>query len=65
MLVPSAAFIAQLSFAKIPDRKYFINLAPATPLKYWQMVLKTSEFLAEEFSACVAISNTEHIKLIE
>jgi hypothetical protein len=65
MLVPSAAFIAQLSFAKIPDRKDFINLTPATRLKYWQMVLKASECLADEFSACVARSNTEHIKLIE
>jgi len=65
MLVPSAAFIAQLSFAKIPDRKDFINLAPATRLKYWQRVLKASECLADEFSVCVARSNTEHIKLIE
>ncbi|MFT6918420.1 MAG: hypothetical protein ACJA2G_001034 [Cognaticolwellia sp.] len=65
MLVPSAAFIAQLPFAKIPDRKDFINLAPKTRLKYWQKVLKASECLADEFSAYVARPSTERIKLIE
>jgi len=63
--MPSAAFVAQLPFAKIPDRKDFINLAPATRLKYWQKVLKASECLADEFSACVARPTTESIKLIE
>ena len=64
MLVPSKAFIEQLPFSKIPDRKDFIDLDATTRLKYWQTVLKESERLAEEFSKIVSSSDTKNIKLI-
>jgi len=65
MLVPSQEFIARLPFAKIPDRKDFIDLDATTRLKYWQTVLRESDWLADEFSTCVSTSNTNNIKLID
>lgn len=65
MLVPSQEFIARLPFAKIPDRKDFIDLDATTRLQYWQTVLKESECLADEFSQRVSTSNSKNIKPIE
>lgn len=64
MLVPSAEFIARLPYGKIPDRKDFIDLDPSTRLKYWEIVLKESECLADEFSQRVTTANIKDIKPI-
>jgi hypothetical protein len=62
ILVPSEKFIAQLPFAKIPDRKDFTELDAPTRLKYWQTVLKESERLADSFAHIIDSGDTSVIK---
>ncbi|MEC8373978.1 MAG: patatin-like phospholipase family protein [Pseudomonadota bacterium] len=49
MLVPSASFVANLPYSKIPDRKDFEVLDASTRIKYWQTVLKETDRLGEYF----------------
>ncbi len=50
LLTPSAEFVAQLPYGKIPDRKDFEHLDFASRQKYWAQVLSESEQLAAEFA---------------
>ena len=49
MLYPSDAFVAGLPGGKIPERKNFTAMSDAERLKYWHIVVRESERLAEEF----------------
>ena len=53
MLVPSASFVANLPYSKIPDRKDFEVLDAKTRIKYWQTVLKETDRLGEYFMRAV------------
>lgn len=53
MLVPSASFVANLPYSKIPDRKDFEVLDADTRIKYWQTVLKETDRLGEYFMGAV------------
>jgi len=53
MLVPSASFVANLPYSKIPDRKDFEVLDANTRIKYWQTVLKETDRLGEYFMKAV------------
>ncbi|BFT30682.1 hypothetical protein D210916BOD24_18580 [Alteromonas sp. D210916BOD_24] len=54
MLVPSASFVANLPYGKIPDRKDFEVLDANTRIKYWQTVLKETDRLGEYFMRAVS-----------
>lgn len=56
MLVPSASFVANLPYGKIPDRKDFEVLDANTRIKYWQTVLSETDRLGEYFMKSVADS---------
>ncbi|GGW76185.1 patatin-like phospholipase family protein [Alteromonas halophila] len=49
MLVPSAEFIAQLPYGKIPDRKDFETMDAPQRIKYWKTVLSESDRLGDFF----------------
>jgi hypothetical protein len=53
LLCPSEAFIAELPFAKIPDRNDFRRLGPDERVHYWEQCVARSSALAEEFSELV------------
>jgi|TARA_A200000113_G_scaffold68513_3_gene59793 hypothetical protein len=53
MLVPSASFVANLPYSKIPDRKDFEVLDAKTRIQYWQTVLKETDRLGEYFMRAV------------
>ncbi|MBV1901010.1 MAG: hypothetical protein KUG56_04990 [Kordiimonadaceae bacterium] len=53
MLAPSDAFVAGLPGGKIPDRQDFARMSDEDRLKYWTIVTRESEKLAEEFSMCL------------
>jgi len=54
MLVPSASFVANLPYSKIPDRKDFEVLDADTRIKYWQTVLQETDRLGEYFMRAVS-----------
>jgi len=49
LLAPSDSFVQGLPYGKIPDRGDFKSMGYATRLNYWQIVMKESERLADEF----------------
>jgi len=49
MLVPSQEFVANLPYAKIPDRKDFEDMPAEQRIKYWLETIKQSDRLAEAF----------------
>lgn len=53
LLSPSREFVASLPYGKIPDRNDFKRLGAVERLRYWQIVLRESERLADEFRALV------------
>lgn len=53
LLTPSREFVASLPYGKISDRKDFERLNAVERLQYWQIVLKESERLADEFQELV------------
>lgn len=53
VLAPSAEFVSQLPYGKIPDRKDFETMDYATRNAYWQTVLTQSLSLADEFATMV------------
>ena len=53
MLVPSRAFVNNLPFKKIPDRKDFTDMPAEKRIPYWQQVLGETERLAEAFAEVV------------
>jgi len=48
LMYPSKAFLAQLPFGKIPDRRDFRSLTPAARIHYWETCIRDSGRLAEE-----------------
>jgi hypothetical protein len=54
MLVPSADFIAQLPYGKIPCRKDFVNLSNEERETYWQTVLTATDDLVHELAAALS-----------
>jgi len=53
MLAPSDEFVQSLPGRKIPDRRNFTDMSDEERLSYWTIVIRESERLAEEFSACL------------
>lgn len=53
LLCPSAAFIADLPRAKIPDRNDFTRLEEHERIAYWQECVERSRALAEEFAELI------------
>lgn len=53
LLTPSAEFVADLSYGKIPDRSDFQNLDYDSRVAYWQEVLDKSKIMADEFAQLV------------
>ncbi|MCE9685761.1 alpha/beta hydrolase [Shewanella sp. AS16] len=53
ILTPSAAFIASLPFAKIPDREDFKTLDTESRMAYWRQAAAMSERLAEELDQII------------
>ncbi len=53
LVVPSAEFVAQLPYGKIPDRTDFETLDYSSRVAYWSAVLEQSKRLAEDFAALV------------
>lgn len=49
ILAPSDEFVATLPYARIPDRKNFIEMEDSERLPYWRQVVDMSYRLAEEF----------------
>ncbi len=50
LVSPSAAFVANLPNAKIPDRTDFVNYTPAERISAWRTCVKACEQLADEFN---------------
>jgi len=57
MLCPSRAFLDQLPFKKIPDRRDFGKMPEAERVRYWQHCVAESQRLADEFAALVTGHN--------
>ena len=53
MLCPSRAFLDQLPFKKIPDRRDFGKMPEAERVRYWQHCVAESQRLADELAALV------------
>lgn len=53
MVVPSREFVAGLPYAKIPDRGDFQTMEYSARVEYWQVVLRESARMADEFAALV------------
>ena len=49
LISPSAEFVAQLPFGKIPDRTDFVKLSPNERIAAWRQCVKACEQLADEF----------------
>ncbi|MGJ8681757.1 patatin-like phospholipase family protein [Paraglaciecola sp.] len=49
LVVPSAKFVANLPYSKIPDRKDFETMPADQRIRYWQQVISQSEQLGEYF----------------
>ncbi|KXI28792.1 patatin-like phospholipase family protein [Paraglaciecola hydrolytica] len=64
MLVPSAAFISSLPYAKIPDREDFTAMAAPERIKYWKTVLAETDRLAEAFANFVHKQDLSLIKAL-
>jgi len=62
LLVPSRAFIENLPYSKIPDRKDFTEMDACTRIKYWKTVFQETERLAEAFHNLVENQAIETIK---
>jgi len=57
LLCPSDAMVADLPYAKIPDRRDFTRLSHEERVRYWQSCVERNKALAEEFSALVSGSD--------
>jgi Patatin-like phospholipase len=53
LIAPSAEFVEQLPYGKIPDRTDFETLDYQSRIKYWREVLDRSKQLADEFARLV------------
>jgi hypothetical protein len=53
MLVPSAEFVSELPYKKIPDREDFTKMEAPQRIKYWKTVLSETEKLADYFAKIV------------
>jgi len=62
LMVPSRAFVENLPFGKIPDRKDFTTMEPDVRIKYWKTVFQETERLAEAFHQLVDKQTIEKIK---
>lgn len=49
MIVPSASFVENLPYQKIPDRKDFETMRPQQRIPYWETVISESDRLGEYF----------------
>ncbi|WP_220359317.1 hypothetical protein [Alkalilimnicola ehrlichii] len=47
LIAPSAEFVQQLPYGKIPDRKDFYRFTDDERIRYWRAVAKVSERLGE------------------
>lgn len=66
VLAPSAAFVASLPFAKIPDREDFLRIPEAERLAAWRIVLARSRELGEAFAELVASGRIrEHVRPLQ
>lgn len=63
LVAPSAAFVRNLQYGKIPDRKDFKTLDYSARRQYWQRVLKESRRLADDFAELV--ENGRGLELIQ
>ncbi len=54
LISPSAAFVAKLPNAKIPDRGDFLNYTPTERAKAWTTCVAACEELADEFNEVMA-----------
>lgn len=54
LVTPSAEFIAQLPYGRIPDRNDFVNLDAEARLRYWRKVLAATQRLADDFHDLVS-----------
>ena len=54
LVSPSAAFVAKLPNAKIPDRSDFLNYTPEDRARAWTMCVAACEELADEFNEVMA-----------
>ncbi|WP_028772750.1 patatin-like phospholipase family protein [Shewanella waksmanii] len=57
VLAPSQGFIDSLPYGKLPDREDFSRLSSDERIQYWQMALKMSQQLADEFAEVVVKGN--------
>jgi len=49
LVSPSAEFVARLPYAKIPDRRDFVNFEPAERERTWRTVVDMCDEIADEF----------------
>jgi len=56
LIAPSADFVSQLPFGKIPDRTDFQKLDHSSRLQYWEQALDQSRHIADEFAELVESS---------
>lgn len=57
LVAPSNDFVANLPYAKIPDRKDFETMDAEQRIKYWRTVIDQSNRLADEFLNVIAKQN--------
>ena len=48
---PSQEFVSRLPYAKIPDRRDFLNFEPGARVRAWRTVVDMCDELADEFHA--------------
>ena len=49
LVSPSPEFVTRLPYAKIPDRRDFVNFTPADRVRAWRTVVDMCDELADEF----------------
>lgn len=49
LVSPSPEFVSRLPYAKIPDRRDFVNFTPADRVRAWRTVVDMCDELADEF----------------
>jgi len=49
LVSPSADFVARLPYAKIPDRRDFVNFEPKVRERAWRTVVDMCDEIADEF----------------
>ncbi|KFZ29952.1 alpha/beta hydrolase [Pseudidiomarina atlantica] len=54
MLTPSAEFVAQLPYGKIPDRTDFADIDVEERIKYWQQAVEQGRWMADQLKEWIA-----------